>query len=769
VIEARRFLIRGTVQGVGFRPFVANLAATHGLAGWVLNSNDGVEIHVEGGTAAIQAFARGVESQMPRAAHIEGIDAADAPVDGFEAFAIRESDRRASPSVRISPDLPVCGPCLEELFDPGARRFHYPYINCTGCGPRFSIVRALPYDRGRTTMAAWPLCGQCQAEYHDPADRRFHAEPVACPQCGPSYRLLRPGGPDEPDRSPIATAAQLLRDGAIVAVKGIGGYHLACDARNQTAVAVLRMRKFRKSRPFAVMARDLEAARALVELDESGEALITSTARPIVLAPARVALPDIAPDHRELGVMLPYAPVHHLLFAVGAPDVIVMTSGNCANEPIAIDDATAVALLDGIADAFLVGGREIARRVDDSVVRAHATGPVTIRRGRGYAPAVVGRLSRADAVLAMGADLKNTITLVVDGAAMMSPHIGDLEHPAALESFRTMVRDFLEMYGVGWERVVVAHDLHPHYASTQCALELPAMSRVAVQHHRAHIASVLTEHDALHTPVVGVAFDGTGYGDDGTIWGGEFFVGSVAGGLSRVASLQPAALPGGDACARYPVQAAAGLLLDVDDVPDLTAPPFYFSKRYGQARRIARSGLRTFTSTSAGRLFDAAAALLGFTSEVEYEGQAAVWLEQLAWRASSCGPLPFALTDGTLDFRPALRAMAWRRRVGTEAPTLARAFHEAVAQGIAAVIRRLCDAHGVDTIVLSGGTFQNALLADLLRTELAPAGRVWMNGRVPANDGGLSLGQAALAAASLGSRDGGESHAAAIEKTPARL
>ena len=747
MIAARQFLVRVTVQGVGFRPFVAHLAATHCLAGWVLNANHGVEIHVEGPPAAVQAFARDLETATPPTAHIEGIEATDVAVTGSAAFRIRESDLSAAPSVRISPDLPVCGPCLEELFDPAARRFHYPYVNCTACGPRFSIVRALPYDRSRTTMAAFPLCGQCEAEYHDPRDRRFHAEPVACPRCGPAYRLLRPGRADEPDRSPITTAAQLLRDGAIIAVKGIGGYHLACDARNQTAVAALRMRKRRKSRPFAVMAKDLEAALALVELDVPAEALITSAARPIVLAPARVVLPDVAPDHRELGVMLPYAPVHHLLFAAGAPDVIVMTSGNCANEPIAIDDADAVARLDGIADAFLVGGREIARRVDDSVVRSRAAGPATIRRGRGYAPAVVGRVPRADAVLAMGADLKNTITLVVDGAAMMSPHIGDLEHPAALLSFRTTVRDFLEMYGLGWERVVVAHDLHPHYASTQCALELPAMSRVAVQHHRAHIASVLTEHDALHTPVVGVAFDGTGYGDDGTIWGGEFFVGSVADGLSRVASLQPAALPGGDACARYPVQAAAGILLDVDDLPDLTAPPFSFPKRYGQARQLARIGLRTFTSTSAGRLFDTAAALLGFTSAVEYEGQAAVWLEQLAWRAPSCDPLPFELGDRCLDFRPALRAMAWRRREGAGAASLARAFHQGVAAGIAALARRLCDARGLDTIVLSGGTFQNALLGELLLTELPPPARVWTNRRVPANDGGVSLGQAALAAA----------------------
>jgi hydrogenase maturation protein HypF len=435
------------------------------------------------------------------------------------------------------------------------------------------------------------------------------------------------------------------------------------------------------------------------------------------------------------------------LFAAGAPEVIVMTSANRAGEPIAHDDAEALTRLEGIADAFLIGGRAIARRVDDSVVRSGTAGPQMLRRGRGYAPAVVARLPGTDAILAVGADLKNTITLVVNGAAMMSQHIGDLAHPAAFESFRTTARDFLEMYDVSWERVVLAHDLHPHYASTQWALELPVKLRVAVQHHRAHIASVLAEHEALHTRVVGVAFDGAGHGDDGTIWGGEFFVGSVAEGLSRAASLQPVALPGGDACARYPVQAAAGILLDIAGLPDLTAPPFSFPKRFDHARRLARTGLRTFTSTSAGRVFDTAAALLGFTDRIEYEGQAAVWLEQLAWRGPPCDSLPFELSERGLDFRPALRAMTWRRLAGAEESTLARAFHEAVASGIAAMARRLCDAHGLDTIVLSGGTFQNALLADLLLTNLPPAARVWTNRRVPANDGGLSLGQATLAAA----------------------
>jgi hydrogenase maturation protein HypF len=444
--------------------------------------------------------------------------------------------------------------------------------------------------------------------------------------------------------------------------------------------------------------------------------------------------------------MLPYAPVHHLLFGAGGPDVIVLTSANRASEPIAVDDAEALARLEGIADAFLVGERPIARRVDDSVVRPGAAGPLVLRRGRGYAPALVGRFPGAQSILAVGADLKNTITLVVDGAAMMSQHIGDLDHLSAFEGFRATIRDLAEMYDVSWETLVVAHDLHPHYASTQCAVELPVRSRVAVQHHRAHVASVLAERDALDTTVVGVAFDGTGYGDDGTMWGGEFFVGSVTGGLSRVASLRPYALPGGDACARYPVQAAAGLLLDAEGLPDLTKAPFSFPNRYHDARQLARSGLRTFTSTSAGRLFDAAAALLGFTQEVEYEGQAAVWLEQLAWRAPGCDPLPFEISGSDLDFRPALHAIVSHRLDGHDGCSLARAFHETIAAGIAAMTSRLCGAHGVDTIVLSGGTFQNALLVDRLRTNVLPPLHVWTNREVPPNDGGISLGQAAVAA-----------------------
>jgi hydrogenase maturation protein HypF len=744
---ARRFTVHGTVQGVGFRPFVARLAEAHHLSGWVLNTKNGIEIHVEGRSVSVDAFARDLRTEAPPGARIEGIRAVTVVPEGLEAFRIRPSDATGAPTLRISPDLPVCTECLEEMSNPDARRYEYPYINCTNCGPRFSIILALPYDRERTTMAAWPLCTACQAEYRDHRDRRFHAEPVACPQCGPRYRLAPPDLRDtQTDWSAVAAAARLILEGSIVAIKGVGGYHLCCDAGNPGAVAALRTRKYRKSRPFAVMVKDLDVARAVVELDVPAEELLTSTARPIVLAPALVNLPGVAPDHRELGVMLPYAPVHHLLFAAGAPDVIVMTSGNYASEPIAFEDADALGRLDGIADAYLVGERPIARRVDDSVARSCSDGPVMLRRGRGYAPARVARLPGATPVLAVGADLKNTITLLIDGDAVMSQHIGDLKHVSALEAFRETIRDFIAMYEVNPEHVILAHDLHPHYASTCWAMERPANGRVPVQHHRAHVASVLAERGALETRVVGVAFDGTGYGDDGTIWGGEFFVGSVIEGFSRAASLRPFALPGGDACARYPVQAAAGLLLEAEDPPDLTSAPFLFPPRYGHARRLALSGVRTFTSTSAGRLFDAAAALLGFIQAVEYEGQAAVWLEQLAWRSPACESLPFDTSDLQVDFRPTLDALMRRRSEGSDAPVLARAFHEAVSGAIAEMACRLCDLHGLDTVVLSGGTFQNRLLGEGLRTRIPPSMRLWMNREVPPNDGGISLGQAAMAA-----------------------
>ncbi|HEX4959563.1 MAG TPA: carbamoyltransferase HypF [Thermoanaerobaculia bacterium] len=744
-LKALALRVHGVVQGVGFRPFVYRLARSYGLRGWVLNAGEGVEIHAEGEASDLDRFVQALQAQPPPASRIAGIETASTEPEGFADFEIRHSETGGTaPTVRISPDLPVCESCLAELFSSTDRRRGYPYINCTDCGPRYSIILALPYDRPRTTMRDWPLCPRCAAEYEDPADRRFHAQPVACADCGPQFRLG-----EETGEAAIREAARRLGAGEILAVKGIGGYHLACDAKNPAAVAALRERKFRKEKPFALMVRDLDAARRLVDLSPEAETLLTSLPRPVVLAPARGILAGVAPENGDLGVMLPYAPLHHLLFAYGAPDVLVMTSANRSSEPIAYEDQEAVERLAGIADAFLTGERPIARRVDDSVCTVTALGPAVLRRARGYAPGAVAKLPSARPILALGGDLKNTITLVVGGEAFVSQHLGDLGNYDAFRAFQEMVRDLTTMYEVDWDDLRVVHDQHPEYVSSVFAQTLTAAETVAVQHHRAHVASVLAEHGALDRRVLGVAFDGTGYGDDGGIWGSEFFTGSVQQGFTRVAHLRPAVLPGGDAAARHPVQAAAGFLAGIENLPDLTATPFGFPRRYLQAHELIEKNLRIFPTTSAGRLFDTAAALLGFTREISFEGQAAIWLEhqaRIAGEEIEEYLLPF--DSKNLDFRPLLTALVADRKAGRPRSEIARAFHHGLAAGVARTVLSLAVHEGLDTVVLSGGVFQNRLLLDRIAALLLQKSlTVWTNREVPANDGGLSLGQAALAQA----------------------
>ncbi len=739
--------IRGVVQGVGFRPFVYRLAQEHGIAGWVLNGEEGVAIHAEGPERTLWRFAEELRLQAPPAAVISEIEVEAVANTGLTAFEIRESERRDHPTVRISPDLPVCEECLRELFDENNPRYHYPYINCTNCGPRYTVILALPYDRPNTTMKAWPLDAYCDAEYHDPANRRFHAQPVACPSCGPHHQLKDESGTSHTDDEAILRGAELLREGNIVAVKGLGGYHLSCDARNAAAVVALRERKYRKEKPFAVMVRNVESARALIELSPEAETLLTSAARPIVLAKARIELPHVAPDSGELGVMLPYTPLHHLLFAAGAPDVLVMTSANRSSEPIAYEDGDAFDRLSGVADAYLVGERPIARRVDDSVARVGAFGPCILRRSRGYAPGAVATLPIDGPLLAVGADLKNAVTLVVDGQAFVSQHIGDLDHYQAYQAFQETIRDLGSMYDVDWNNLLVVHDAHPQYFSTTFALNLPARQKIAVQHHRAHIASVLAERGAWNTRVLGVSFDGTGYGDDGSIWGGEFFVGSVSEGFERVAHLRRASLPGGDAAAQHPVQAAAGFLSQVDGLPDVTTAPFSFPPRYLQALALVNKNVRSFATTSMGRLFDSAAALLGFTRGITYEGQAAMWVENWALQTAASDAYPFLFTDHELDFRPLLLAVAEDRIRGRSPSEIARAFQSGIASGLSNAVKALCRQWSVDTVVLSGGVFQNDLLLCDVRDLLGGKGlELWTNCAVPPNDGGISLGQAGLAA-----------------------
>jgi len=734
------------VQGVGFRPYVYRLARANMLAGWVLNGERGVEIYLEGAAPGLQAFVHNLKTQPPPAASIAEIEVRDVAPVGLSEFTIRESQHLDRPTVRISPDLPVCDDCLKELFDLADPRYWYPYINCTNCGPRYTVILGLPYDRPNTTMQAWPLDEFCHAEYRDPDNRRFHAQPVACPACGPDYYLHLSDASAHDSEGSIRQAAQLLKQGRILAIKGLGGYHLACDARNSAAVVALRERKYRKEKPFALMVRDLDVARDLVELSAEAEDLLTSSARPIVLAPAKVELRGVAPENDELGIVLPYAPLHHLLFASGAPGALVMTSANRSSEPIAYEDDDALTRLAGIADAFLVGERPIARRVDDSVARAGAFGPVILRRSRGYAPGAVAAIPAHRPILALGADLKNAITLVVDGQAFVSQFIGDLEHYDSLRAFRETIQDLISMYEVRPEDLLVVHDSHPQYASTAHALALEVPQRIAVQHHRAHIASVLAERGEWEKQVVGVSFDGTGYGDDGSIWGGEIFVGGVRVGFERVAHLRHAALPGGDAAAEYPVQAAAGFLVQLDGLPELTRAPFGFSERYTSASELVRKNVRSFRTTSIGRLFDAAAALLGFTRQVTFEGQAAMWVERIARGAQTTEPYPFPYSGYELDFRPLLRSVIDDRLRGRPTEEIARAFQRGLAQGLSDAVTAICRDQGLDTAVLSGGVFQNELLLQDMKDLLAGNVQIWINHAVPPNDGGISLGQAAIAA-----------------------
>ena len=742
--------VRGIVQGVGFRPFVYRLAQANTLAGWVLNAEQGVEIYLEGSEQQLEAFVHELKLKPPAAASIAEIEVKPTEPVGLKEFTIRESQRTNRPTVRISPDLPVCEQCLAELFQPGDPRYFYPYINCTNCGPRYTVILGLPYDRPNTTMQQWPLDVYCATEYHDPGNRRFHAQPVACAACGPAYYLREGAETVRGEYLMLSRTVQLLNSGRIVAIKGLGGYHLACDANNTSAVNALRERKYRKERPFAVMVKDLDGAQELIELSPDAESMITSIARPIVLGSAKIDLPGVAPDNNELGVMLPYTPLHHLLFAAGAPRTLVMTSANRSSEPIAYTDEDALDRLAGIADAFLIGERPIARRVDDSVARAGIFGATILRRARGYAPAAVTRLPTEQSVrpiLAVGADLKNTITLVVDGQAFVSQHIGDLEHYQAFRAFEETIRDLVSMYDVPLSDLLVIRDCHPQYFSTAHALAIPAWKVRAVQHHRAHLASVLAERGEWAKQVVGVSFDGTGYGDDGAIWGGEIFTGSVREGFARCAHLRSATLAGGDAAARSPLQAAAGFLAQLDGLPDLTAAPFHFGSRYRDALSLVSKGVRAFTTTSLGRLFDAAAALLGFTRDVTFEGQAAMWLEQQARDSTIVEPFLFPVSGDELDFRPLLHSVVRDRARGRDIHEIARAFQLGIAQGLCNCVKELCEQRNIDTVVLSGGVFQNELLLQDVSAFLASTKlQVWTNHAVPPNDGGISLGQAALAA-----------------------
>jgi hydrogenase maturation protein HypF len=750
-----RIQVEGIVQGVGFRPFVHALASSYGLAGLVGNDHGGVFIEAEGPPAAVTALVQALRDRPPALAVVERISVTPVPPTGAHGFAIVASVIGAPAQALIPPDVATCDACLAELFDPADRRYRYPFVNCTGCGPRFTIILALPYDRATTTMAGFPLCERCAREYRDPADRRFHAQPICCPACGPALTLRTPDGTTLPG-DPITEAATLLTAGAVVAVKGLGGYHLAADATDHGAVTSLRARKRRTGKPFAVMAADLPAVRELCDLDDTSARLLSGHRRPIVLLPRRATAPvtpSVAPGTRELGVTLPYTPLHHLLCRELARPY-VLTSGNSSGEPIAHDDEDARRRLGGIADAFLCHDRPIHAPVDDSVVRVLGGAPLPVRRARGYAPEPV-RLPWPFPlpVLACGAQQKSTFCLAEGRRAILSQHLGDLEDYRTLRAYTTELGRLRRLTGI--EPALVAHDLHPEYLSTKYALGLDGVETVGVQHHHAHIVSCLAEHGEPG-PVIGVAFDGTGHGGDGTVWGGELLVADLAT-FDRAGHLEQVPMPGGATAVRQPWRMAAACLHAAREPADGLAVLARNTATWPAVSAVlAAGGPAAPLTSSAGRLFDAVSALAGICDQASYDGQAAAELEQHADRDVRDG-YPVTVTGGppvVIRSTDLVRAVAADLRGGVATGVIAARFHHGLAGAVAAAVGLVADATGLGTVALSGGVFANTLLLGGVTERLRGHGfRVLTHHRVPCNDGGLSLGQAVAAAARLTARN----------------
>lgn len=760
--ERQHIRVQGIVQGVGFRPFVYSLAAELQLAGFVCNDSQGVVIEVEGEPNILDFFREALRQRKPPLAQIDTVIAEYIPPRGEAAFVITPSQALDGRHTLISPDVATCPDCLEELQTRSDRRYRYPFINCTNCGPRFTIVQDVPYDRDKTTMHGFPLCPDCQAEYDNPLNRRFHAQPNACPVCGPHVQLsaISHHWSVSSDRLLIKATAQLLIRGDIVGIKGLGGYHLACDALHETAVARLRQRKHREAKPFALMVPDLETAERLCFINQAEAELLQSRQRPIVLLAKR---PDcslaaaVAPSYNSLGLMLAYTPLHTLLLQnftelVGAarPSVLVMTSGNISDEPIAYRDDEAQERLAPLADYFLTHNRPIHMRCDDSVARIVAGKPQILRRARGYVPAPI-RLERPfpQPILAVGGHLKNSFCLGKDNHAFVSHHIGDLENLETLTSFREGIAHFQRLFDI--EPEVVAYDLHPEYLATKHALSLDLPQKIGVQHHHAHIASVMAEHN-LAEPVIGVAADGTGYGLDGAIWGGEFMVADCQD-FERLAHLAYVPLPGGEQAIKQPWRMAAVYLQHTfgDDFLNLDIP-FVHQLDQQKWRPLAQMMARDINSpltSSFGRLFDAVSAVLGIRSEAVYEGQAAIELEMLAQPTDKA--YPFTITPGTpaqLDVRPMMTAIVYELGRGVAVPVLAGRFQRTVAQMVTAVCCQIQQQTGLNRVALSGGVFQNRLLLEQAHDLLGNQGfQVYTNRQVPPNDGGISLGQAAVAGA----------------------
>ena len=760
-IQRWRILIQGIVQGVGFRPFVYGQALHAGLSGFVLNDSVGVTIEIEGPLTRLESFQQTLHEKLPPLARIDTLTIEILPTSGESDFRILHSEAGSERRALISPDTAICKDCLQELFNSNDRRYAYPFINCTNCGPRFTIIQDVPYDRAQTTMRVFPMCAECQAEYDNPLSRRFHAQPNACPVCGPQMQLLDATGQQIVCDNPIDGAALQLAMGAILAVKGIGGYHLACDALHEDAVTQLRVRKHREAKPFALMVPDLETAQQLCVISNAEATLLQSHRRPIVLlrkrTDCRVAA-GVAPNYDTLGIMLPYAPQHYLLLAAFAervaadrPVALVMTSGNLSNEPIAYRDEDALQRLPSIADGMLTHNRVIHMRCDDSVVRVVAIGEQFLRRSRGYAPEPITlAIDCPQPILACGGHLKNTYCLGKGRQAFVSHHIGDLENVETLQSLREGIPHFAGLFGIAPE--IVAYDLHPEYLATKYALDSNIPRKMGVQHHHAHIASVIAEH-GLHGAVIGIAADGTGYGTDGAVWGCEILRAGLRS-FDRLAHLMYVPLPGGEQAVRQPWRMAAAYLAQTygDDFFALDIPftRAIDRKRWHTLSQMIAKKLNTPLASSLGRLCDAVAALLGIRNEVIYEGQAAIEMEQTA-DLRNAHTYPFSIMEGEpalLDVRPMIQTIVEDIRQGVAIATIAGSFHLTIAALLVASCVGARQQTNINTVALSGGVFQNILLLERVTASLEQQSfQVYTNRKVPPNDGGLSLGQLAIAAA----------------------
>jgi hydrogenase maturation protein HypF len=759
-IARRHVHVRGIVQGVGFRPFVYNLAQRLQLSGFVLNSSAGVFIEAEGPGERVDQFLNALQRDAPPLARIEDVAVTSVTPTHERGFVIRESLDEPGRFVPISPDVSTCDDCMRDFRTPSNRRYGYPFTNCTNCGPRYTITRKIPYDRPLTTMACFTMCERCLHEYEDPTDRRFHAQPNACPGCGPSLALTTSGKPvfDSPHGAlkVIREVRQLLRDGRILAIKGLGGFHLACDAQNADAVRVLRERKKRSDKPFALMVPDTASAERFCILSPVDRAALESVRRPIVILRRRAGAdlpPDLAPGNNTLGLMLPYTPLHYLLFADsldGPPEfsVLVMTSGNLSEEPIVTSNRDAAARLDKIADEFLFHNRDIHTRIDDSVIRIFDSKERVLRRSRGYAPFPIHLELPMGEIVACGGALKNTFCLTKEHHAFLSQHIGDLENYETLVFFQQTFDRMKDLFRI--QPVAAAYDLHPMYLSTKFALDLPAIEKIGVQHHHAHIASCMAEN-GLNEKVIGVAFDGTGYGTDSKIWGGEFLIADYSG-FERRAHLRYVPLAGGDTAVREPWRVALSYLLDAFgselnslDLPLLRRIP---TKKLATVRSMIDRRINTVDTSACGRLFDAIASIVGVRDEVNFEAQAAIELENIA-SAGIDAAYPFELSSADqveIDMRPAIRGIVRDVLAAKQPALIAAAFHNTIAAFVIELCRRLRDTDGLRSVCLSGGTFQNIHLLERTVAGLRAASfDVYLHAQVPPNDGGIALGQAVIA------------------------